>query len=234
MRKMETVVAFGIWASLVLAADQVGATQTDWRGQIWNESEWVTGIESEEESEKENLDGSGSREEGESEWEDESNTEQETETETETEKHQIILSNVKITEPRRYYDGTDRAAVEAQVVGLPEGMQIEIEGRTQESDAGTWPVEVIVALTGAGSEQYEVIQEPSQEVLEVQILPRPLTIHISNARKSYYSDVTMDNLIFEENSFDLLQDILESAGELTERAPYEDLVTTEFAKKAAK
>ena len=32
----------------------------------------------------------------------------------------------------------------------------------------------------------------------------------------------------------LLQDILENAGELTERAPYEDLVTTEFAKKAAK
>ena len=78
MRKMETVVAFGIWASLVLAADQVGATQTDWRGQIWNESEWVTGIESEEESEKENLDGPGYREEGESEREDESNTGQET------------------------------------------------------------------------------------------------------------------------------------------------------------
>ena len=226
MRKMETVVAFGIWASLMLAADQVGATQTDWRGQIWNESEWVTGIESEEESEKENLDGSGSREEGESEWEDESNTDQETETETETEKHQIILSNVKITEPRRYYDGTDRAAVEAQVVGLPEGMQIEIEGRTQESDAGTWPVEVIAVLTGAGSEQYEVIQEPSQEALEVQILPRPLTIHISNARKSYYSDVTMDNLIFEEKEIVKVTGFLEQDcpdGEVPEDFCYPEL-----------
>ena len=31
-----------------------------------------------------------------------------------------------------------------------------------------------------------------------------------------------------------MQDILENAGELTERAPYDDLVTTELAKKAAK
>ena len=31
----------------------------------------------------------------------------------------------------------------------------------------------------------------------------------------------------------LLQDILESAGELEERVPYEDLVTTEFAAIAA-
>ena len=50
----------------------------------------------------------------------------------------------------------------------------------------------------------------------------------------YDQDTWKDNLIFEEDSFDLLQDILENAGELTERAPYEDLVTTEFAKKAAK
>ena len=50
----------------------------------------------------------------------------------------------------------------------------------------------------------------------------------------YDQDTWKDNLIFEEDSFDLLQDILENAEELTERAPYEDLVTTEFAKKAAK
>ena len=39
-----------------------------------------------------------------------------------------------------------------------------------------------------------------------------------------------DNLVFSEDSFDLLQDILEDAGELEKRAPYEDLVTTEFAR----
>ncbi|MGL6201378.1 MAG: ABC transporter substrate-binding protein [Lachnospiraceae bacterium] len=49
----------------------------------------------------------------------------------------------------------------------------------------------------------------------------------------YDQDTWKSDLIFEEDSFDLLQDILESAGELTERAPYEDLVTTEFAEVAA-
>jgi len=49
----------------------------------------------------------------------------------------------------------------------------------------------------------------------------------------YEQDTWKSNLTFEEDSFDLLQDILESAGELTERTPYEDLVTTEFAENAA-
>lgn len=43
-----------------------------------------------------------------------------------------------------------------------------------------------------------------------------------------------ENLIFEESSFDLLQDILESAGELSERAPYEDLIRIDFAKNAVR
>ena len=36
-----------------------------------------------------------------------------------------------------------------------------------------------------------------------------------------------------KDSFLLLSDILESAGELSEKVPYEQLVTTDFAKKAA-
>ena len=43
-----------------------------------------------------------------------------------------------------------------------------------------------------------------------------------------------DNLVFEKDSFELLQDILESAGELAERTAYTDLVTTEYAENAAK
>ena len=50
----------------------------------------------------------------------------------------------------------------------------------------------------------------------------------------YDQDTWKDNLVFEKSSFDLLQDILETAGELEKRVPYEDLVTTEFAKKAIK
>lgn len=51
----------------------------------------------------------------------------------------------------------------------------------------------------------------------------------------YYEQKTWkEDLIFNQDSFELLQDILEDAGELDSRTPYEDLVTTEFAKKAAK
>jgi len=46
-------------------------------------------------------------------------------------------------------------------------------------------------------------------------------------------DTWKTDLIFEQDSFDLLQNILEEAGELETRAPYEELVTTDFAKKAA-
>ena len=50
----------------------------------------------------------------------------------------------------------------------------------------------------------------------------------------YDQDTWKENLIFQEESFDLLQDILEEAGELTKRAPYEALVTTDYAEKAAR
>ena len=49
----------------------------------------------------------------------------------------------------------------------------------------------------------------------------------------YYEQNTWKgDLIFEKESFQLLQDILLDAGELEERVPYEKLVTTDFARKA--
>ena len=47
-------------------------------------------------------------------------------------------------------------------------------------------------------------------------------------------DTWKTDLNFEEESFTLLQNILEEAGELEKRVPYEDLVTTEFSEKAQK
>lgn len=47
-------------------------------------------------------------------------------------------------------------------------------------------------------------------------------------------DTWKENLVFEKESFELLQDILESAGELEKRADYEKLVTTIYAKEAMK
>ncbi len=46
-------------------------------------------------------------------------------------------------------------------------------------------------------------------------------------------DTWKENTIFEKESFELLENILEEAGELDTRVPYEDLVNTEFAKAAA-
>lgn len=47
-------------------------------------------------------------------------------------------------------------------------------------------------------------------------------------------DTWKDNLVFEKESFELLQDILDSAGELKARVDYSDLVVTDYARTAAK
>ncbi len=50
----------------------------------------------------------------------------------------------------------------------------------------------------------------------------------------YEQDTWKDNLVFEEASLTLLQDILEDADELAKRVPYEDIVITDYAEKALK
>ena len=47
-------------------------------------------------------------------------------------------------------------------------------------------------------------------------------------------DTWKDDTIFEEESYDLLIDILKESGELEKDVPYNDLVTTKFSKEAAK
>ena len=46
-------------------------------------------------------------------------------------------------------------------------------------------------------------------------------------------DTWKEDTVFQEDSFDLLQNILMEAGELTEKVPYEKLVTTVYSEKAA-
>lgn len=50
----------------------------------------------------------------------------------------------------------------------------------------------------------------------------------------YEQDTWKDNLVFEESSFDLLQNILSGAGELDNRVPYDKLVDNRFAQDAVK
>lgn len=48
----------------------------------------------------------------------------------------------------------------------------------------------------------------------------------------YEQDTWKDNLIFQEESLNLLQDILDEAGELSAPVPYKDIINTEFAEKS--
>ena len=56
---------------------------------------------------------------------------------------------------------------------------------------------------------------------------------IINSGTYLYKD-TKNNLIFEEESFELLQDILEDSNALKHRVDYTNLVNTEFTRTAAK
>lgn len=98
--------------------------------------------------------------------------------------------------------------------------------------------EVIQGFTNALQKGMDYVQTHTPEEIAAIIAPQfkeTDTDTITTIVTRYYDqDTWKENLVFEEESFDLLQDILEDAGELTKRAPYKDLVTTEFADKAAK
>ena len=51
-------------------------------------------------------------------------------------------------------------------------------------------------------------------------------------RRYQKQDTWKRDLVFSEDSFTLLLDILESAGQLEKRPDYQDVVTTEYAEKA--
>ena len=97
--------------------------------------------------------------------------------------------------------------------------------------------EIIQGFTNALQKGMDYVQthspEEIAEVIEPQFPETDLETITTIVTRYYDQDTWKSNLIFEESSFNLLQDILESAGELAMRAPYEDLVTTEFAARAA-
>ncbi|MCD7737324.1 MAG: ABC transporter substrate-binding protein [Lachnospiraceae bacterium] len=96
--------------------------------------------------------------------------------------------------------------------------------------------EVIQAFVNALQKGMDYVNSHTPEEIATVIAPQFTESDeetIARIVARYYDqDTWKDNLIFEEESFELLQDILESAGELAERVPYEALVTTEFAEAA--
>ena len=96
--------------------------------------------------------------------------------------------------------------------------------------------DVIQAFTNALQKGMDFVQAHTPEEIASVIAPQfpetDLNTVTTIITRYYDQDTWKSNLIFEKDSFELLQDILESAGELDSRAPYEKLVTTEFAQKA--
>ena len=97
--------------------------------------------------------------------------------------------------------------------------------------------DIIQGFTNALQKGMDYVQEHTPEeiaaVIEPQFPETDLETITTIVTRYYDQDTWKSNLIFEESSFDLLQDNLESAGELEERVPYDDLVTTKFAAIAA-
>ena len=96
--------------------------------------------------------------------------------------------------------------------------------------------EIIQSFTNALQKGMDFVQLHTPEEIASVIAPQfpetDLKTITAIVNRYYAQDTWKADLIFEKERFELLQDILESAGELDSRAPYEKLVTTEFAKKA--
>ena len=96
--------------------------------------------------------------------------------------------------------------------------------------------EIIQKFTNALQKGMEYVQshtpEEIAEVIAPQFAETDLDTVTAIVKRYYDQDTWKENLIFEKDSFELLQDILEDAGELTDRTAYENLVQTEYAQKA--
>ena len=98
--------------------------------------------------------------------------------------------------------------------------------------------EVIQAFTNALQKGMDYVNSHTAEEIAQTISPQFAETDLTDAAiiiERYLSqDTWKDSLVFEEEAFTLLQDILRDAGQLEETVPYEALVDTTYAKKAAK
>ena len=75
--------------------------------------------------------------------------------------------------------------------------------------------------------------EEIAQIIQPQFAETDLTQDSTIVKRYYEQDTWKENLIFEEDAFTLLQDILMEAGELENFVPYEQLVTKTYAEAAA-
>ena len=98
--------------------------------------------------------------------------------------------------------------------------------------------EIVQKFTNALQKGMEYVNTHTPEEIAKVIAPQFKETDIKTieiiVKRYHEQDSWKEDLIFEEESFDLLQNILEDAGELDTRTPYNKLVDTSIAKKAAK
>ena len=96
--------------------------------------------------------------------------------------------------------------------------------------------QIIQSFTNALQKGMDYVQNHSPEEIAQVISPQfpetDMDTLTTIVNRYYEQDTWKENLVFEKDSFELLQNILEGAGELGKRVDYEQLVTTEFAKSA--
>ena len=97
--------------------------------------------------------------------------------------------------------------------------------------------DAIQSFTNALQKGMDYVQSHSPaeiaKVISPQFVETDLDTITKIVERYAQQDTWKSNLVFEEDSFTLLQNILEEAGELDERVPYADLVDTTYAQKAA-
>ncbi len=98
--------------------------------------------------------------------------------------------------------------------------------------------EIIQKFTNAIQKGLDYVNSHTPEEISKVIQPQfeetdALTLQ-TIVERYYGQDTWKENTIMTEDAFNLLLDILDNAGELSQRAAYEDLVTTTFAEEAFK
>lgn len=97
--------------------------------------------------------------------------------------------------------------------------------------------EIMQAFTNALQKGMDYVQSHTPEEIAKIIAPQfaetDLDTLTTIVTRYHEQNTWKENLIFEQEAFDLLQNILEESDVLEKRVPYEDLVNTEFARKAA-
>ena len=97
--------------------------------------------------------------------------------------------------------------------------------------------DIMQKFTNALQKGMDYVQKHTPEeiarVIEPEFPETDLDTTTAIVKRYYDQDTWKENLVFGQEGFELLQDILEDAGELKERTPYEELVNTEFAQNAS-